>query len=157
MHFALIPGSFVEANTIWRTPRPWHNMRSARSVPVGESAAGRRRQIYCLPAASTLHGFTVERFGQKDPQTGVWNEQLVEDRRAGPAQTAIARLDLAAWYRTLSKRNRKIAGALSRGETTADVARRDALSPGRVSQLRVWLLKHWEQFQGEERLVPCMA
>ena len=59
--------------------------------------------------------------------------------------------------RTLSKRNRQIARALSVGETTGDVARRYALSPGRVSQLRVWLRKHWEQFQGEAQLVGCVA
>ena len=67
---------------------------------------------------------------------------LVEDRRAGPAETAAARLDLTAWLGTLSKRNRLIAKALSMGETTGDVARRYALSPGRVSQLRVWLREH---------------
>ena len=43
------------------------------------------------------------------------------------------------------------------GETTSDVARRYALSLGRVSQLRVWLRKHWEQFQGESQLVGCVA
>ena len=74
------------------------------------------------PCASRLHGFTVERLDQRDPQTGIWNEQLVEDRRAGPAETATARLDLAAWLRSLSKRNRRIARALSVGETTGDVA-----------------------------------
>jgi len=109
------------------------------------------------PAARRLHGFTVERFDQKDPQTGVWNEQLVEDRRAGPAETATARMDLAAWLRTLSKRNRQIAKALSVGETTAAVAQKFSLSPGRVSQLRDWLRQHWEQFQGDSQLVSCVA
>ena len=156
MRFALMPGSFVEANTIWRTPRL--GKYAIRQVRAGRRVGGRQKATDIMsPCASRLHGFTVERFDQRDQQTGIWNEQLVEDRRAGPAQTAVARLDLAAWYRTLSKRNRKIAGALSRGETTAEVARAIALSPGRVSQLRVWLREHWEQFQGEERLVPCMA
>jgi len=108
-------------------------------------------------SASKSHGFKVERFAQRDPQTGVWNEQLVEDRRAGPAEVAAARLDLAAWYRTLSKRNRKIASALAMGETTADVARRYALTSGRISQLRLWLRKHWEQFQGDSQLVGYVA
>ena len=108
-------------------------------------------------SASKLHGFKIERFDRRDPQNGVWNALLVEDRRAGPAEVAAARLDLAAWYRTLSKRNRKIASALSMGETTGDVARRYALSPGRVSQLRVWLRQHWEQFQGETQCVGCVA
>ena len=107
------------------------------------------------PCASKLHGFTVERFDQRDQQTGIWNEQLVEDRRAGRPQTAAARLDLAAWLRTLSKRNRQIARALSVGETTGDVAQRFGLTAGRVSQLRVWLREHWEQFQGGRQLVGC--
>jgi hypothetical protein len=100
------------------------------------------------PCASRLHGFTVQRFDQRDHQTGIWNEQLVEDRHAGPAQTAIARLDMSAWLRTLSKRNRQIAKALSLGESTYGVARQFRLSAGRISQLREWLREHWEQFQG---------
>ena len=109
------------------------------------------------PCASKLHGFTVKRFDQKDPQTGVWNEQLVEDRRAGPDEIAAARLDLAAWSRTLSQRNRRIAKALSMGETTSVVAQQFGLSAGRVSQLRVWLREQWEQFQGGGQLAGCGA
>jgi hypothetical protein len=118
---------------------------------------GLNGQDILSPAAGRLHGFTVQRFDQKDRQTGVWNEQLVEDRRAGPAETAAARMDLAAWLRTLSKRNRQIAKALSVGETTAAVAQKFSLSPGRVSQLRDWLRQHWEQFQGNSQLVGCVA
>ena len=129
-----------------------------RQVRDGRRVGGHQSaQDIMSASASKLHGFKVERFDQRDQQTGIWKEQLVEDRRAGPAATAAARLDLAAWYRTLSLRNRKIASALSMGETTADVARRYALSPGRVSQLRVWLRKHWEQFQADSQLVGCGA
>jgi len=127
-------------------------------VRDGRRVGGRlNAQDIMAPAASRLHGFKVERFDQKDPQAGVWNEQLVEDRRAGPAQTAIARLDLTAWLRTLSKRNRQIAKALSVGETTASVASRFGLTAGRVSQLRVWLREHWERFQGDRQLAGCVA
>jgi hypothetical protein len=129
-----------------------------RQVRDGRRVGGRLNgQDILSPAASRLHGFTVQRFDQKDRQSGIWNEQLVEDRRAGPAQTAAARLDLAAWLRTLSKRNRQIAKALSVGETTAAVAQKFGLSAGRVSQLRVWLCQHWEQFQGGRQLVGCVA
>jgi hypothetical protein len=129
-----------------------------RQVRDGRRVGGRlNSQDIMSPGAGRLHGFTVERFDKKDQQTGILNEQLVEDRRAGPAATAAARLDLAAWLHTLSRRNRKIAKALSVGETTGDVARRYALSPGRVSQLRVWLRKLWEQFQGDGKLFGCVA
>ena len=129
-----------------------------RQVRDGRRVGGRQNaQDIMSPSASRLHGFTVERFDQRDQQTGILNEQLVEDRRAGPAATAAARLDLAAWLRTLSKRNRQIARALSLGETTCDVAKQFGLTAGRVSQLRVWLRKHWEQFQGDGQLVGCVA
>jgi DNA-binding CsgD family transcriptional regulator len=108
-------------------------------------------------SASKLHGFTVERLDQRDPQTGIWNEQLVEDRRAGPAETAIARLDLSAWLRSLTKRNRRIASALSVGASTGEVARQFGLTAGRVSQLRDWLREHWERFQREGGLVGAAA
>ena len=127
-------------------------------VRDGRRVGGRQKATDILsPSASSLHGFTVERFDQKDPQTGSWNEQLVEDRRAGPAQTAAARLDLADWFRTLPKRNRKIAMALSVGEATSVVAQQFGLSAGRVSQLRGWLRAHWERFQGDKQLVGCVA
>ena len=101
-----------------------------RQVRDGRRVGGRLKATDILsPCASRLHGFRVERLDQRDPQTGVWNEQLVEDRRAGPAQTAAARLDLAAWLRTLSKRNRRIARALSVGETTGAVAQTIRVKP----------------------------
>ena len=65
-----------------------------RQVRDGRRVGGRQSvQDIMSPSAGKLHGFTVERFDQKDQQTGIWNEQLVEDRRAGPAETATARLD----------------------------------------------------------------
>jgi len=114
-----------------------------RQVRDGRRVGGRLKATDILsPCASRLHGFTVERLNRRDPQDGIWGEMLVEDRRAGPAQTAAARMDLAAWLHTLSKRNRQIAKALSLGETTGSVASRFGLSAGRVSQLRDWLRRH---------------
>ncbi len=129
-----------------------------RQVRGGRRVGGRLNLHDILsPQARRHYGITIERIDRRDPQDGVWNEQLVEDRRAGPAQTAAARLDLTAWLRTLSKRNRQIAKALSLGETTNAVARQFGLSSGRVSQLRGWLQEHWEQFQGDGKLVGAAA
>ena len=127
-----------------------------RHVRDGRRVGGRLNAHDIMsPCASKLHGFKVVRFDQRDQQTGIWNEQLVEDRRVGPAETAVARLDLSAWLRTLSKRNRQIARALSVGETTCDVAKRFGLTASRVSQLRVWLRENWERFQCGRKLVGC--
>ena len=92
---------------------------AVRQVRAGRRVGCRQNSLDILsPCACRTHGFKIERIDQRDPQNGVWGEMLVEDRRAGPAETAAARLDLAAWLRTLSKRNRQIAKALSLGETT---------------------------------------
>jgi hypothetical protein len=101
------------------------------------------------PYARRRREFTVERLDGCDERTGAWRQTLVEDRRAGPAETAAARLDLTAWLSKLSSRNRKIARALALGEPTCVVARRFGLTPGRISQLRAWFHAHWEQFQTE--------
>ena len=101
------------------------------------------------PPARRAHRLTIERIDhQCDERSGIWDQLVVEDRHAGPAETAAARLDLAAWFRTLSKQNRRIARALAIGEPTGAVARQFGLSPGRISQLRTWFRLHWEQFQG---------
>jgi len=78
-----------------------------------------------------------------------WQGWLVEDRRAGPAETAAARIDFRAWLATLPKRTRQIALLLARGESTQEVARRARLSPARISQMRRELYHHWRRFHGE--------
>jgi hypothetical protein len=104
--------------------------------------------------ARRVQGFTVERLERFDVHSGGWQQILVEDRRAGPAETAAARLDVAAWLRTLTTRNRRIAKRLAWGDTTGAVARQFGLSAGRVSQLRRWLRSHWEQFQAGRETAP---
>lgn len=92
---------------------------------------------------------TIERLDRFDRDAGEWQEILVEDRHAGPAETAAARLDLAAWLRGLSRTKRSVAKKLARGEATAAVARICGLSAGRVSQLRRELAQSWAAFQGD--------
>ena len=67
--------------------------------------------------------------------------------RAGPAQTAMARLDFAAWLERLPRRRRRMTEMLGAGETTQTVARRFRISPGRVSQIRRELKDCWDAFQ----------
>ena len=77
-----------------------------------------------------------------------WKEVLVEDRHAGPADTAASRLDFADWLRLLPRRLRRIAETLATGETTKKAAKRFHVSPGRISQLRRELNQNWQDFQG---------
>ena len=79
-----------------------------------------------------------------------WPEEiLVEDRNAGPADTACIRIDFSAWMMTLDRRQRRIARVLAKNETTQRTARKFNLSEGRISQIRPELEREWLLFQGE--------
>jgi hypothetical protein len=101
------------------------------------------------PRARVTKGFTIERLDRFNQRTGQWREALLEDRTAGPAETAVARIDWAAWLRSLSRRQRAIASVLATGETTGVAARRFRLSPARISQMRVWFRESWQRFHGD--------
>ena len=105
--------------------------------------------------ARRIKGHSAARLDRRDGATGRWSQMLVEDRHAGPAETAAARIDVAAWLRTLSQRNRKIATALAAGEQSSVVAKKFGLSCGRISQLRDWFRGQWQEFQGEVKLVSA--
>ena len=128
-----------------------------RQVRAGRRVGCRQNSADLLaPQASRTDGLLIERIDRRDGRNGVWNALLVEDRKAGPAEIAMARLDIQAWLRTMSKRNRCIARSLALGETTGAVARQFGLSAGRVSQLRHWFFAQWEQFQCDRRPVGCV-
>jgi hypothetical protein len=95
-----------------------------------------------------FRGVTIERLDQLD-EDGEWAEVLVEDRQAGPAETAAARIDVGAWLRSLGRKKSRIAKTLAKGERTKNVARIFGLSEGRISQLRTELRDSWDGFQGE--------
>jgi DNA-binding NarL/FixJ family response regulator len=78
----------------------------------------------------------MRRLGVVDGDSGVRHEAICEDHRAGPAEAAAARIDIASWIQSLTRRERRIARALGNGESTQEVAHRFHLSPARVSQLR---------------------
>ena len=99
--------------------------------------------------AQRTKGITMERLDQFDCDEDEWREALIEDRRAGPAETAAARIDVAAWFRSLARKKRKIAQTLAKGEGTGKVARMFGLTAGRVSQLRRELAESWAECQGE--------
>ena len=91
----------------------------------------------------------IERLEKYNSADATWKEVVIEDRHAGPAETAAARLDLAQWFRSLPRRNRKIAKVLAYGESTAVAAKQFGVSPARISQLRQELRQSWRVLQGE--------
>ena len=97
--------------------------------------------------------FVMERLDCYSQNKGEWNEILVEDRHAGPAETAASRIDFAEWLLTLPRRKRRIAEELATGETTRKTAKRFRVSAGRISQMRRELKDAWEDFQGRTRML----
>ena len=96
----------------------------------------------------------VERLDRPDLNERSWSEVLVEDRHAGPADTAIMRIDFAAWMKTLSRRLQKIAMFLANGETTTAASKRFRIAQCRISQIRRQLFESWHTFQGD---MPALA
>ncbi len=101
------------------------------------------------PYAQYQKGFCVDRLDHFDENENCWQQIVLEDKRATPAEVAACRLDFSAWLRLLPKRHRKIALALAIGETTSAAARMFGVSPARISQFRQWLKESWAAFQGE--------
>jgi hypothetical protein len=127
-------------------------------VRVGRGV-GKRLRIREVMSGYAQHrkGFQVERLDYFDEEENCWQEALVEDKRATPAEIAACRIDFSNWLRLLPRRRRKIALALAGGETTSGAAKMFGLSAARVSQLRQWLKESWEAFQGGEADEPELA
>jgi hypothetical protein len=97
----------------------------------------------------------VEQLDRFDDPTSEWEELVVEDRHAGPAEVASTRIDFAAWLLSLPERTRRVAESLAAGEATSHVARMFGCSASRISQLRHELHQAWRAFQGE--VVPATS
>jgi hypothetical protein len=92
-----------------------------------------------MSARHQQRGFEIDRLGHGDREESQWEEIVVEDRQAGPAEIAACRIDFASWLRLLPVRLRKIALTLAKGETTSETAKKFGVTPAGVSQLRLWL------------------
>jgi hypothetical protein len=126
------------------TPLAWYAIRQVRCGRRVGSAI-KSRDVMSLANRHVV----VEPLDWFDDQAGEWREALVEDKHAGPADTAAARIDVAAWFRSLGRTKRRIAKLLARGEGTGAVATKFGLSPGRISQLRAELQESWLAMQGK--------
>jgi hypothetical protein len=119
-------------------------------VRVGRRVGNRLRvgEVMSL-YAQRQKGFQVEALDHFDDEENCWQQMVVEDKRATPAEIAAVRIDFASWLRLLPRGRRRIALALAGGETTTTAAKKFRVSPARISQLRQWLKENWLRFQGE--------
>jgi len=80
---------------------------------------------------------------------GKWIDMLVEDKRAPVPDQVAAKMDVGAWFATLTKRMKEIAKDLAFGFSTSEVAQKHGVTAGRISQMRRMLEESWLMFQGE--------
>ena len=87
-------------------------------------------------------------------QPSNWIDAMVEDKRAAVADQVAAKMDVCAWFATLTKRMKEIAKDLAFGCSTSEVAAKHGVTAGRISQLRRVLEESWAAFQ---ETVPATA
>jgi hypothetical protein len=123
---------------------------AVRQIACGRQVGQRQNASEVLsPYAQRRRGFTVRPLVRQKTDCS-WEELLVEDRRATPAEVAALRVDFRDWLAGLTGVQRQLALRLAAGETTSDAARRLGVSRPRVCQLRTALRSNWHIFQGED-------
>ena len=121
----------------------------------GRRVTGRNVRDVLSSLCQRVKGIVVQRLDYYDEETGQWQELIVEDRHATPAEVATVRIDFQDWLRTLPRRERRVAMKLAVGESTSGVAKLFQITAGRVSQLRRELFDRWQEFQGEAVLAAA--
>ena len=117
---------------------------AAKQVKRGRPAGSRINGKEPLSRYAQLaKGFQVEQ------RSGNWMDLLIEDNRAPVPDQVAAKLDVGAWFATLSRRMKQIARDLAYGFSTSEVAKKHGVTPGRISQLRRTLEVSWAAFQHE--------
>jgi hypothetical protein len=117
---------------------------AARAVKRGRPAVGRMNAKEPLSRYARIgSGIRFER------QDGEWIDKLVADKRASIPDQVAAKLDVSAWFTSLTQRPKQIAKDLAFGSSTSEVARTHGVTPGRISQLRRALAESWAAFQQE--------
>src|SRR4051794_31989912 len=102
------------------------------------------------PTSGKMNGKEpLSRYGQisndieVERQSGNWIDTLVLDKRAAVPDQVAAKLDVGAWFSTLTKRMKEIAKDLAFGCSTSEVAEKYGVTAGRISQLRRVLEESW--------------
>jgi hypothetical protein len=137
-------------DVIYATPLAQYAIRQVRDG----RRVGAKLNVHDVssPYAQRTKHFRVARLDHFDELDHEWREVLIEDRHAGPSETAAARVDISAWFDTLPTHKRRVAETLAKNETTKATARKFGVSPGRISQMRRELQTAWHEFRGEAAL-----
>lgn len=127
---------------------------AAKAVKSGRRLCGQERAKEALsPHTRRRHGFSARSlpttFGSSQRRADELDECLRDNTQTPVPDQAAFRLDFRRWLARHRGRARRLVEAMLLGETTQALARRFALSPARISQLRREFLDGWNAFQGE--------
>ena len=122
---------------------------AARAVRGGRRLCGQERANDVLSSlAQRRRGFAVHPLPDFSTLSGNPLEDALADNTVTPVDEQVAfRLDFPQWLSTYSNRDRSIALDMMAGERTLDLADKYALSPGRISQMRMQFHDAWIRFQ----------
>jgi hypothetical protein len=134
-------------------------VRSGRRTCRQESA----RDAFS-PIAQQRHGFRVESlpsstraaqerlYGEPHGQKmqDVFEERLRDDSLTPVPEQVSFRIDWPEYFNSLSNRDRELAVYLLLGNSATEAARKFAISPGRVTQLRQRWHREWQSRQANE-------
>ena len=123
---------------------------SSRQVKRGRPASGRMNGKDPLSRYAQIgNGIHIQR------QQSNWIDVMAEDKRASVFDQVAARMDVSAWFATLTERMNEIARDLAFGFSTSEVARKHGVTAARISQLRRVLENSWAVFQQEAAPAPA--
>ena len=135
-----------QADLAYPTILGWFAVRQVREGRLVGSHLNVRDVM--SPYGQRRKGFSVQPLPEAS-ENDDWQELVVEDRHASPAEVATFKIDFADWLKQLKRSKRQLAVRLAIGETTGDAALRFRLTSSRISQLRKELHQNWDEFQGE--------
>jgi hypothetical protein len=120
-----------------------------RQVRVGRRVGSKLSALDVLSRhAQWNKGFAVQSLGEGNRHSP-WQELVMENSGASPAELAGLRIDFKEWLQRLDQFRRRVALRLVAGDTTKEAARYFQISASRISQLRQELRQNWNAFQGE--------
>ena len=114
---------------------------ASRRVKCGRAAVGSTNSKDVLSRYAQ-----ISREIQIETSPGQWLAAIVDDKRAPVPEQVAAKIDVGAWFATLSYHVKAIATDLALGFTTSELATKYCVTSGRISQLRRKLERSWQAF-----------
>jgi hypothetical protein len=124
---------------------------AARHVKAGRRLCGNESSKDVMSrVARRRRGFRLERLKEHgrcdEPE---WQEALQDNLQTPVPDAAAFRIDFPEWLQRWSDRDRRLIEDMAVGERSTRLARKYAVSQGRIAQKRTQYRKDWQRYCGE--------